>query len=190
MEVQIANEIGVSPDTVHKWNYSGGGPMDVDAVKRLAAALDISDPSLLFISNDDGGTTMQQLTDRQKAAAKRIFDICVWFLHEFDRSDGFNSYWYEFQAAGADNPESVIYEMVEDMLAKVHLVLDQEYFDLHNCPIYDELYEYVNEDLYETFNGKLSYAYRFEAIPDGNPTTAEDYLKALTRLNEIIDKYI
>ncbi len=91
LEVQIANEIGVSPDTVHKWNYSGGGPMDVDAVKRLAAALDISDPSLLFISNDDGGTTMQQLTDRQKAAAKRIFDICVWFLHEFDRSDGFNS---------------------------------------------------------------------------------------------------
>ena len=43
LEVQIANEIGVSPDTVHKWNYSGGGPMDVDAVKRLAAALDISD---------------------------------------------------------------------------------------------------------------------------------------------------
>ena len=42
--------------------------------------------------------------------------------------------------------------MVEDMLAKSHLILEREYFDLHGGPIYDELYEYVHEDLYETFN--------------------------------------
>ena len=51
------------------------------------------------------------------------------------------------QNAGSD-----IYDMVEDMLAKSHLIFEQEYYDLHGGPIYDELYEYVHEDLYETFN--------------------------------------
>ena len=41
-----------------------------------------------------------------------------------------------------------------------------------------------------TYDGKCSYAYRFEAIPDGNPTTDEDYNEALKKLNGIIEKYI
>jgi hypothetical protein len=44
--------------------------------------------------------------------------------------------------------------------------------------------------LWETFDGKLGYAYRFEAIADGNPTTEDDYNKALKRINEIIEQYI
>ncbi len=36
---------------------------------------------------------------------------------------------------------------------------------------------------------KLIYAYRFEVILDGNPTTEEDYIKAYKKLNEIIDFY-
>ena len=39
----------------------------------------------------------------------------------------------------------------------------------------------MDEDLVETYKGKLGYAYRFEAIPDGNPTTDEDYEKAMNK---------
>jgi hypothetical protein len=49
--------------------------------------------------------------------------------------------------------------------------------------------EYSENDLYDIFDGKLGYAYRFEAIPDGNPTTQDDYNKALKSLNEIVEKY-
>lgn len=190
LEVQISNSIGVSAETVHKWIYNGGGPMDASMIDPLAKAMDISDPTLLLTFIDDGGMEMERLTDRQKNAAKRIYDICIWFLHEFNRTDGFNDYWLKFKKSGSDDPESDIYDMVEDMIGKINLVLDQEYFDLRGCNLYEELCEFVSEDLYATFNGKLSYAYRFEAIPDGHPTTTEDYDRAMIRLNTIIDKYL
>ena len=131
---------------------------------------------------------MTRLSDRQLSAVKRIYDTCIWFLHEFKSSDGFNNYWFDFSRKGSRDPENDIYEFVEGLINKVELVFDQEYFDLHNCSIYDELYEFVSEDLINTYNGKLGYAYRFEAPVDGHPTTAEDYTKALTRLNEIVNK--
>ena len=92
--------------------------------------------------------------------------------------------------AGANNPEFEINNLVDSYMYKIFLVIKQEYFDLHDCDIYDELYEFVNNDLYDIYEGKVSYAYRFEAIPDGNPTTSEDYSQAMNRLNSIIEKYI
>ena len=121
---------------------------------------------------------------------KRIYDICIWFLDQFYLTDGFNDYWYKFKDAGANNPEFEINNLVDSYMYKIFLVIKQEYFDLHDCDIYDELYEFVNNDLYDIYEGKVSYAYRFEAIPDGNPTTSEDYSQAMNRLNSIIEKYI
>lgn len=77
------------------------------------------------------------------------------------------------------------------MVNEVFLVYDQEYFDLHDHPIYDDFGEFLSEDLYETFSGKLSCAYRFEASPEnGRPTVSQDYDKAMIKLNAIIDKYL
>ena len=75
-------------------------------------------------------------------------------------------------------------------MGKVNLVLDQEYFDLRDTKIYEELCEFVSEDLVDIYAGKTSYAYRFEAVVDGNPTTSEDYNKAMIHLNSIIEAYI
>ena len=191
LEEQLASNLYVSPDAVHKWHQANsGGPGSYEMVKKLAEAMELSDCSNLLMFINDGGIEMERLTDRQKTAAKRIYDICIWFLYEFERTDGFNDYWLEFKRAGSQNPESEIYDKVEGMIAKINLVLDQEYFDLRGCDLYNELCEYVSDDLYETFNGKLSYAYRFEAHPNGNPTTTEDYDRAMIRLNTIIDKYL
>ena len=35
--------------------------------------------------------------------------------------------------------------------------------------------KFVSDDLIDIYDGKESYAYRFEAHADGNPTTSEDY---------------
>ena len=80
--------------------------------------------------------------------------------------------------------------MADDMHRKIELVLDQEYFDLRDTDIYNELCEFVSDDLIDIYDGKVSYAYRFEAHADGNPTTSEDYDKAMIKLNGIIEKYV
>lgn len=76
------------------------------------------------------------------------------------------------------------------MIGKINLVLDQEYFDLRGCDLYDELCEYVSEELNGIYDGKVSYGYRFEAIPNGKPTTSQDYDHAMIRLLTIVDKYL
>ena len=186
---ELAIKMGISVETVRGWHKGKNGPIDYASVESLAAALEISDISMLTITID-GGNIMAQLTERQKAATKRIYDICIWFLSEFYHSDGFNDYWLTLKDAGSQDPESDIYDMVEELMKKVNLVLDQEYFDLHGCDIYDELSEFVSQDLYNAYDGKISYAYRFEAIPNGNPTTSEDYEKAMTKLNTIVCNYV
>ena len=48
----------------------------------------------------------------------------------------------------------------------------------------------IYNDLYDIFDVKLKNAYRFETIPDGDPTTNDDYNKAMSKIDSIIDKYI
>lgn len=189
LECLIAEQLSVSPDTIHKWHYGQSNPNDIDLIKNLAASIQISD-YLTLLESTDGGDKMAQLTDRQLTALKKIYDICIWFLSEFNKSDGFNDYWLDFKIKGSNDPEADIYDFVEELLEKINFVLEQEYFDLHDTKVYDELCEYVNEDLVNIYDGKLSYAYRFEAIPEGHSTTSEDYDKAMIRLNSIIKKYV
>ena len=133
---------------------------------------------------------MGKLTERQVTAVKRVYDICIWFLAEFSNSDGFNAYWHTLQDKGIEDPEETIADMADEMHRKIELVLDQEYFDLRDTDIYNELCEFVSDDLVDIYDGKVSYAYRFEAHADGNPTTSEDYDKAMIKLNGIIEKYV
>lgn len=189
LEDSIANTLGVSWDTVHNWHCKKNGPIDVEKVKQIASVLEIQDFTLL-LSEFDGRNNMAQLTDRQMVSAKKIYDTCLEFLDEFTNTDGFHKYWLEFKGKGSDHPEEDANGKVDGMLRKIFLVYDQEYFDLHGHPIYDEFGEFLSDGLYETYDGKLSCANSFEAVPDGNPTTMEDYDKAMIRLNSIIDKYI
>lgn len=189
LKERISIKLQVAPDTVHGWLYGKNSPSGIEYINELATALGLKDYTIL-LRKYNGGKNMNNLTDRQLSAVKRIYDICIWFLDEFDHTSGFNDFWYKFKEQGYENPEETIYEYVEGLMRKVNLILEQEYFDLRNCEIYNELCEYVSEDLTNTYDGKLSYAYRFEAIPDENPTTMEDYDKAMTRLNCIIEKYV
>ena len=189
LEQRLADQLQIAFNTVHKWNYNGGGPIDYFTVQQLATALEITDATFLLNYIDKGEKMMTHLTDRQLSAVKRIYDICIWFLYEFHSTDGFNSYWHKFKKQGSPEPEFDIANMADALHAKVQLVLEQEYFDLHGCEVYAELNDFVYEDLMNTYDGKLSYGYRFEAAVDGHPTTSDDYHKAMIRLNSIIEKY-
>lgn len=189
MEQSLANGLNVSTDTVHKWHYGMSTPTDVELVKELAKILDIEDFTTLLRSVN-GGNSMGKLTGRQITAVKKVYDICIWFLTEFSNTDGFNAYWYSLQDKSVGYPEEAIADMADEMHRKIELVLDQEYFDLRDTDIYNELCEFVSDDLVDIYDGKLSYAYRFEAHADGNPTTSEDYDKAMIKLNKIIEKYV
>jgi transcriptional regulator with XRE-family HTH domain len=188
-EQDLADKLNVSADTIHGWYYGKNGPGSLDDIKVLAHALGLNDYTLL-LENADGGKSMSQLTSDQVHSVKRIYDSIIEFLDVFINTEGFNSYWYPLKEEGYENPEYKIYDIAEGEVHKVSLILDKEYFYLRNTEIYDELSEYVSEDLWDIFNGKLSYAYRFEATGEENPTTSEDYDKAMIKINGIIEKYI
>lgn len=64
---------------------------------------------------------------------------------------------------------------------------EKERMLLKNTEVYEQIGNYIYNDLYDIFSNKLDYEYRFEAIVDGNPTTDEDYDKALDKINSIVD---
>ena len=131
----------------------------------------------------------------QLESIKRIYDAIIIFLEKFLNTDGFNDLWIEFIDKGINNEfiEDKLYDYAMKQIDNVNLILKQEYFYLHNLSIYDNLNTFINDDLINTFDGKLSYAYRFESLVEDNngnrgTTTSEDYLKALNKINGIIEE--
>jgi transcriptional regulator with XRE-family HTH domain len=187
-EQLLEEKINWDKETIHKWIYGKNNPNDLEVVKSLANELGISDYIQLLDDVED--EKMKQLTDRQVTAVKKIYDSCVWFLNEFYNSDGFNDLWHKLVAEGVENPESAITEYVDNLHKKVNLIADQEFFDLRDTDIYNELCEFISDELEEIYYGKVSYAYKFEAIASGQQNTAEDYGNAMDKLNKIIEKYV
>ena len=105
----------------------------------------------------------------------------------YDIGGGYGEYAFWLTSLGY---EVYLYDIAEEKIHDVVLTYTKERFYLKNTQIYDDLEKYIYNDLYDIFCGKLSYAYRFEAIPSGNPTTKEDYMKAYKTLNTIMDNYI
>ena len=184
----ISKHLHVTTDAVNKWKYGKNGPADMDTIKEIAVYLHVD--WLFLVKKEIGGSAMTQMNERQKDAAKRCYDVLIWFLEEFSNTDGFNSWWLDFKEQGSQNPEDDIYERITQMEERVRLVIEQEYFDLHDHEIYDAFCEFAGEDLTNVYNGKVGYAYRFEADGESAPTVWQDYEVARNRLNEIIERYV
>lgn len=185
---ELSDTLGVTKDAVNNWLYGRNGVSDPEMIRKAAAYLQVD--WALLVRKLDGGITMFQLTDRQKDAAKRIYDVLIWFLEEFSNTDGFHDWWMDFKNQSVRDPEDAVYERIARMEEKVRLVLSQEYFDLHDQDIYDEFCEFASEDLTNVYNGKISCACRFEADGENEPTVWQDYEKAMQRVNEIIERIV
>lgn len=195
-ETELGEAIGVSGNAIHNWRFNMNGPSDVEIIKQLAKSLNLSDYQLLL--KDGKENAAMQISERQKDSLKRVYDAVIEYLEEFQCSDGFNDYWHKLSRHGVDSKkvESMLYEIAENEQHKVELVLSKEYIELHNLPVYGQLEEYVYDYLGDTYNEKLSYAYRFEAGVekiDGTRdtvTTEEDYTRALKKINDILEAYM
>lgn len=187
LEQELADKLYVQKSTIHSWKFGPSGPTDLQTIMNLSNCLGLERYTYLLKEE----TTMSKLTDFQLQSTKRIYDALVSFLSEFESTGGFTTnMWYDLVAQGSKYPEEDIYQYVYKLEDKIHMVIRQEYFFLHDLPVYNELLNFAYEDLESIYDGKLGYAYRFEAGADGNPTTEEDYTKAMNKLNSIIEKYI
>lgn len=183
---RIASECCVSESAVNNWLCKKNGPGDMETIKIIADVLETSVDDLIVKADDKEGTDIEMgyLSDRQREAVRRIYAGITTFLDEFQSSDGFGNYYclgvYDIKINNRDE----MYEMIDKKINNLLLLLKCEYLDLQNCGIYTELYDFIEGDLIDIYDGKVDYAYRFE-----NGGTSEDYTKASDRLIEIVNKY-
>lgn len=191
LEQELADSIHVSKDTVHSWRNRVQSPNDLDIVKSISNYYKLEDYKNLLIVKGDN-KKMDKFNDIQISSIKRIYDSIIEHLDYFEKTDGYNDLWLDFKDKGIKSEyiEDKLYEVAEKELNKVMLCYKKEKMLLKNTKIYDEIGDYIYNDLYDIFDGKLKYTYRFEAIPDGNPTTNDDYNKAMSKIDSLIEKYI
>ncbi|MEE1273439.1 MAG: hypothetical protein UHI81_02940 [Olegusella sp.] len=204
-EQKAADVIGVSPSAVHAWRVGVNAPADIDRIKSLATFWDI-DFTTLLVPVKKGKNMREKYTDRQIEALRRIYVAIIDFLDEFDRTMGFNNYWFDIvekEGIAPGHAEARLYEIVDNKHLDVVRAIKREGFDLRDTEIYDRIMDYAWEDLVNIYDGKLSYAYRFEegvelAEPNSDSTKEQcseapeedDYQKALKSLHSILDEFI
>lgn len=189
LDDDLASYLSVSISAIKNWKQ-GYNSTDISTLEKAAKYLNVDIESFLteFLHKEKNMPINEPfiLTEKQNDSVKKVYDSIIEFLDEFYKTDGFNDLWYVYKDNGSNHPEDDLYEYAQKYINKVYLCLDKEYFYLHESKIYDSLENFIYNDLVETYNGKLEYAYRFEAQVDGNPTTKEDYCKALEIINSII----
>ena len=196
LEEEIANEIGVGISTVHSWRVGDNSPSDIEKIKDLASSLKLSSYEILLKKKE--GNKSMQITERQKDSIKRIYDSIVEYFDFFERTNGFNDIWMDIcnEYNNARQIEDALYRIADTAQQKCILVLKKEYIELFRLDLYEELEEFVYDYLLDMYNGKLSYAYRFEAgveNVDGTRytlTTDEELTKAYKTINELLEPYM
>lgn len=187
MEEQLANAINVSKDTVHGWRFNKYSPNDLDLVENMSKYFGCEIDALLCSEESD--LKMKKLSDVELMSVKRVYESIIKFLEYFYKTNGFNDLWFDFEKVEPTLREEKLWEVAEREHSKVMLSLKIEYPIIGKNQIYTDLSNFIYNDLYDIYEGKLTYAYRFEASVDGNPTTDEDYTKAYKNLDKIIDSY-
>lgn len=187
LEMDLAKFIYKSSDAIHNWRFKMNAPSDLDTIKLIAKYFCIEN-CMTFLIKEEEKIKMKKLTDLQILSIKGIYDGILDFLEEFEKSNGFNDYWFDLEEE-YNQREGALYDLAISKVEKVILIYKKEYPIIKNTEIYEELGNYIYNDLYDIFEGKLAYGYRFEAAIDG-VTTDQDYSNSLNRINAIIDKYI
>lgn len=187
MEEQFANAINVSKDAVHGWRFNTYSPNDLNLIENIAKYFGCKMDE--FLCNKEGDVEMKKISDVELMSVKRVYESIIKFLEYFYETNGFNDLWFDLKKIEPSLREEKLYEVVEKEHSKVMLSLKIEYPIIRKNQIYTDLSNFIYNDLYDIYDGKLTYAYRFEAVVDGNQTTDEDYTKAYKKLNDIIDSY-
>ncbi len=187
LEIKLAEHVNRSSNAIHNWRFSKNGPSDLETIKSISKFFNIRNYKILLHGKENHA--MNNLSDLQILAIKRIYDSVLDYLGEFLKSNGFNDYWFDLEEEPKYR-EGIICDMAIEKVEKVILVLKKEYIFLKESELYSNLENFIYNDLYDIFDGKISYGYRFEAPVYGNLTTYEEYCKTLDKFNDIICRYI
>ena len=191
LENELSNFLIISKEAIHSWRFKKQSPSSLEMIIKISKYFDIKD-YMILLKRKETKNNMSNFNQYQINSIKTIYDKIIEHLDYFYYTDEYNDLWIKMGDEGynKNNIEDKLYEIDDEKINEVFLSYEKEKIFLKNTEIYDEIGEYIYNDLYDIFNGKLSYAYRFEAIPSNNPTTQEDYEKAIKKINLIIDKYI
>ena len=139
LEIQLSRKLSVSVSAIHNWRFNSNGPSTIDMIVLISDVLcrgnylSLMEEDIIMEEKvEENIIVNEQYTELQILSIKRIYDIIISFLHEFNYTGGFTTaLWYDFYYKGVDNPEEAIYEYVEKKMEEIYLVTEQEYFYLH-----------------------------------------------------------
>lgn len=194
LEISLGDYVFVTDSAVHQWRFGNNGPSDIETIKKISEFFNFHSFKCLLMEAKE--FNKMNYSELQIKSFKKIYDAIIDFLNEFEKTMGFNDLWFEFRDKGAKDPEVFILDYADKLIDKIWLVYKKEYFYLHDTEAYNKIGDYISDVLYDTYDGKCSYAYRFEAPVeniDGTRsgiTLQEDYEKAISLLNKIADSIV
>ncbi len=182
-EEQLAEVAGVSSSSIHAYLYNKNGPGDIAIIKAISDYWEID---INYLLCEEDSLQMERLNDREKEAVRRIYVAICDFMDKFVMSDGIfmnkpDGTWLGREKQG---------EYHQYSFDQVELAYYKEYIDLSKHPIYEELVNYIENDLTEMYDGKCDGSIRYEPIEEGGISAYNDYIIARENLLKILDKYI
>lgn len=191
IEIDLSNHLNISKEAIHNWRFNIQSPNSLEIIIEISKYFNIKD-YMVLLKRKDIQNNMNNFNQYQINSIKTIYNKIIEYLDYFYHTDGYNNLWFNYVDKGYSQKiiEDKLYEIADEKINEVFLSYEKERIFLKNTPIYNEIGEYIYNDLYDIFDGKLGYGYRFEAISNNNTTTQEDYAKAVKIINSIIDKYL
>ncbi|MBR6506869.1 MAG: helix-turn-helix transcriptional regulator [Clostridia bacterium] len=189
IEWLIARKINISEDAVRNWRYGKNGPSSLEIIEGISEVLGLKDLTSLLVEFE-GEKKMVVISDREKIALKKIYDSIVDFLYEFAETDGFELVMDDIKNGNKCEFTENMYDEISKKLSNVYRTYNKEYFDLGKHKVYNELNEYINNYVYDMFDGKIIFENGKTVVKPSELTADEEYANALSALNCIIDKYV
>ena len=189
IESLIASKINISEDAVRNWRYGKNGPSSLEIIEEISEVLGLKDLTSLLVEFE-GEKKMVEISDREKIALKKIYDSIVDFLYEFAETDGFELVMDDIKNGNKCEFTENMYDEISKKLSNVYRTYNKEYFDLGKHKVYNELNEYINNYVYDMFDGKIIFENGKTVVKHSELTADEEYANALSALNCIIDKYV
>ncbi len=104
LEIEIAEALHVSKETIHNWRFCTCGPGSIELINDIKNFFKSEDIETLLVSSKRKEKSMN-LTDLQILSLKRIYDSIIDFLFIFNNSDGFNDYWYDLKCSSDERED-------------------------------------------------------------------------------------
>lgn len=182
-ETIVGEQTDLGASTIHEYLLKNDVPKDLSTVKRIATNWRLGYLSLL--EPLEAQAKGKPLSEREREAVRRIYGAVCEFNRVFFETDGMfcdeegGSY-----LAGGIRSDSAYREY-----RKVLYAYRCEYIDLSEHPIYEELWDYINNSLREMFVSRLEKSSRYDNQENGRPIDT-DYNESTEKIISILDKYI